>query len=398
MAYIGKSPAVAALTASDITDGIISTAKIADNAVTEPKTAWNDIPLRNIVINGDFSVSQRATSTASITGSGYNTVDRFRTNMSSAGTWTQSQSTDVPTGQGFSKSFKMDNTTADASLSAGNYIIIDQRVEGQMLQYLKKGTSSAESLTLSFWVKSAKTGTYIAALEDSDNSRYIANSYTISSADTWEEKSVTFAGDTTGTFGNDNATSLKVQFWLAAGTTYTSGTLATSWESATNANLAVGQVNLADSTSNDWYVTGIQLEVGTVASNFEFLPFDVNLQRCQRYYYVFADKRTSGVSPVIEQVSVGTGVSHYGNQMAVSISMPVNMRTIPSVDQVSGTDYFQYYHDQTGDNFDSFNNISANGVTSMMISNTDNISATVGTCGLVYATNASAVAAFDAEL
>ena len=228
-------------------------------------TSTNQPNFRNIIINGDMSIAQRSTSVSSITGSGYNTVDRFRTNMSSAGTWTQSQSTTVPSGQGFSTSLKMDCTTADGSLSAGDYIIIDQRVEGQNLQYLKKGTSSAESTTISFWVRSNKTGTYIVALNDTDNSRYIANSYTISSADTWEKKTITFAGDTTGAFGNDNAASLKVQFWLAAGTTYTSGTLATSWESASNANQAVGQVNLADSTDNEWYVTGVQLEAGTTA-------------------------------------------------------------------------------------------------------------------------------------
>ena len=239
-----------------------------------------------------MSIAQRATSASSLTGSGYNTVDRFRTNMGTAGTWTQSQSTDVPTGQGFAKSLKMDCTTANGSLSAGSYLIIDQRVEGQNLQYLKKGTSNAESTTMSFWVKSAKTGTYIAALNDVDNNRYIAKSYTISNANTWEKKTVTFAGDTTGAFGNDNGASLKVQFWLVAGSTYTSGTLATSWASATNANQAVGQVNLADSTSNDWYIAGVQLEAGTTASEFEFLPVDVNLARCQRYFELLIGSRS----------------------------------------------------------------------------------------------------------
>jgi hypothetical protein len=268
---------------------------IPDSSVQNVKMS-NIVQSKNIIINGDMSIAQRSTSVASITGSGYNTVDRFRTNMGTAGTWTQSQSTDVPTGQGFATSLKMDCTTANGSLSAGSYLIIDQRVEGQNLQYLKKGTSSAESTTISFWVKSAKTGTYIVALNDLDNSRYIANSYTVSSANTWEKKTITYAGDTTGAFGNDNGASLKVQFWLVAGTTYTSGTLATSWESATNANQAVGQVNLADSTSNEWYVTGVQLEAGTTASEFEFLPHDVNLTRCQRYFEICGAAFTGGVA------------------------------------------------------------------------------------------------------
>jgi hypothetical protein len=156
-----------------------------------------------------------------------------------------------------------------------------------MLQYLKKGTSSAESTTLSFWVRSNKTGTYIAELYDADNTRSISKSYTISSADTWEKKTITYDGDTTGALDNNNALSLSINFWLGAGTDYTSGTLATSWASATNANRAVGQVNLADNTSNEWYITGVQLEAGTSASDFEFLPHDINLSRCERYCRLF---------------------------------------------------------------------------------------------------------------
>jgi hypothetical protein len=240
-----------------------------------------------------MSISQRSTSASSITSSGYHALDRHRLAISSLGTWTISQSTDVPTGQGFGKSMKFDCTTADASPSAGDVMWVQHRIEGQNLQYLKKGTSSAEKTTLSFWVKSNKTGTYIAELEDTDNSRHIAKSYTISSSDTWEKKTITFDGDTTGTLTNDNNTSLELHLYLGAGTNYTSGTLATSWASNTDANRAVGQVNLADSTSNEWYVTGIQLEAGAQASDFEFLPFDVNLKRCQRYFYTTYDVGTA---------------------------------------------------------------------------------------------------------
>jgi len=274
-------------------------------------TSTNQPGLRNIMINGDMSIAQRATSTASITGNGYHTVDRFQSLVNTLGTWTQSQSTDVPTGQGFAKSLKMDCTTADASPSAGDFCIIRQSIEGQNLQYLKKGTSSAESTTLSFWVKSAKTGTYIAELEDQDNGRQISQSYTISSADTWEKKTLTYAGDTTGAFNNDNLTSLRLKFWLGAGTTYTSGTLSTTWTSSTDANRAVGQVNLADSTSNEWYITGVQLEAGTSASDFEFLPVDVQTQRCERYYETSMDygdySQYQGQQPV-----AGMASSTYG--------------------------------------------------------------------------------------
>ena len=242
---------------------------------------------RNIVINGDMQVAQRNTSVASITTGAYRTTDRWLFDVSSLGTWTMSQSTDVPSGYGFAYSTKVDCTTADASPAAGDYLALEQAIEGQNLQYLKKGTASAVSLTASFWVKSTKTGTFIVELFDSDNSRSISKSYTVVASNTWEFETVTFAGDTTGAFTNDNGKSLVLRFWLGAGTTYTSGTLNTNWGTATNANIAVGQVNIADSTSNDFFITGIQLEAGTSATDFEFLPIDVSLRRCQRYFQLY---------------------------------------------------------------------------------------------------------------
>ena len=239
---------------------------------------------RNLIINGAMQVAQRGTSSTSITSGGYKTVDRWTLEYSSLGTWTQSQSTDVPSGSGFAYSLKMDCTTADASPSAGDRLIVNQRLEGQDLQQLAKGTSSAKKLTVSFWVKSSKTGTYIFELYDGDNTRQVSKSYTIDSANTWEQKTITIDGDTSGAFTNDANLSLYVQWWLGSGTTFTSGTLNTSWASATNANRAVGQVNLADDTANDWYITGVQLEVGTVATPFEHRSYGEELQLCSRYY------------------------------------------------------------------------------------------------------------------
>ena len=158
-----------------------------------PAAAFSSDPgvnFRNIIINGDMSIAQRGTSTTGISGNGYFSVDRFKHIISGLGTWTASQSTDVPTGQGFANSFKMDCTTADASPAAGDYNVFAQIVEGANIQSLKKGTSNAESTTLSFWVKSNKTGTYICEIFDSNNTRQISKSYTISSANTWEKKIV----------------------------------------------------------------------------------------------------------------------------------------------------------------------------------------------------------------
>lgn len=333
MPFIGNKPTAIPLSADDLEDNIISTAKIQDNAVT-PAKYIEPIPFRNIIINGDMSIAQRGTSTASITSTGYNTVDRFKNTLSTAGTWTQSQSTDVPTGQGFTNSLKMDCTTANGSLSAGSFLFIEQGIEGQNLQYLKKGTANAESLTVSFWVKSNKTGTYILELYDADNNRHISKSYTIDSASTWEKKTITFAGDTTGAFDNDNGKSLRVNFHLAAGSNFTSGTLQTSWGSLVNANRVVGQVNLADDTANEWYITGVQLEAGTTASDFEFLPYDVNLARCQRYYQL--TQEADGTSDIICSGAMYSSTEFYGTLYLGATTM----RATPSVSSGTGTNAY----------------------------------------------------------
>jgi hypothetical protein len=294
-----------------------------DSVAIPTGVGFNGFGYRNIVINGDMQIAQRSTSVASITTQGYKTLDRYYLLISSLGTWTQSQSTDVPSGYGFSNSLKMDCTTANASPSASGYLGISQSFEGQNLQYLKKGTANAVSLTASFWVKSTKTGTFIIELADSDNSRSISKSYTVSVSNTWEFKTVTFAGDTTGAFTNDNGKSLEIIFWLGAGTDFTSGTLQTTWGSSVTANRAVGQVNIADSTSNDFYITGVQLEAGTTASDFEFLPVDVNLGRCQRYFISNRSGANFNGSAVFtaNSTSAATGSNPF----------PVYMRSAPSI-------------------------------------------------------------------
>ena len=243
---------------------------------------------RNLFINGEMQVAQRAATATSQTGTGFHTVDRWEFVASSAGTWDITQSTTVPAGEGFAYSQKLDCTSADASLDAGNLLLWRQKIEGVNLQQLKYGTSSAEKLTLSFWVRSAKTGTYIVELnnENSGGAKKQSQSYTISSADTWEKKTITFAGDTATAFENTNDGELLVYFWLAAGSTYTGGgSLNTSWNSGVANNTRVhGQVNLADSTSNDWYITGVQLEAGDSVTSFEHRPYNQELIECRRYF------------------------------------------------------------------------------------------------------------------
>ena len=289
-----------------------------------PSAGFQDnIKFKNLIINGDMSIAQRGTSVTSTT-DGYKTCDRWNFKRS-VGVIDLAQSTDVPSGLGFANSYKV-AVTSGATPSTNDRQYIEQHIEGQNLQYLKKGTSSAESLTVSFHIKSDVTGTYIVELEDTDNTRNFSQSYTISSADTWEKKTLTFAGDTSGAFDNDNAKSLTLRFYLSAGTAYTSGTLNTSWNSVTNANTAVGQVNFPATTNNELYLTGVQLEAGTTTSDFEFLPTDINLNRCLRYYY----QDTGYLDITVMRVS--------DSSRAVHKTLPVPMRTTPTFTSTSSNE------------------------------------------------------------
>lgn len=308
-------------------------------------------PNRNLIYNGAMQVAQRGTSTASITGGGYYTADRYQVGIDSLGTWTQSVENDAPTGSGFRKSLKMLCTTADASPAASDTLRIDQYLEGQDLQRIAKGTSSAQQLTMSFWVKSNVTGTYIVWLYDNDNARQVSASYTISASATWERKTITFPADTTGAFDNDNAASLLVSFILGAGSSFTSGTLATTWAAASNANRAVGQTNLAASTNNYWQITGVQLEASPVATPFEFKSFGQELRECQRYYWKTFEYATVPAQNV-GAGTVGGALRAAGaatnTTFIASATFPVMMRAIPTLITFSPDSVSANWSDQGG--------------------------------------------------
>jgi hypothetical protein len=324
-------------------DATVSTAKLADNAVTAAKitdatitaaklasgTVQNQSAFKNILINGDMSVNQRGT----VTGINSNTytLDRWITEGDDA-TLTVSQDTSVPSAQGFGKSLKIAVTTANASVAADELQKIVQRIEGQFLQQLLFGTSSAKSFTLSFWVKSNITGTYAMEFQNDDNNKVQTATYTISSADTWEKKTITISGDTASGFDNDANRSFRVIWWLAAGSNYTSNNASSGAWIARSSNInsiAYGHaVNVTSSTSNTFYLTGCQLEVGTSASDFEFLPVDVNLQRCKRYYQ-------------FEDGTVGNGGTSHAEPnldfpIAVNVRLAPEMRAAPTA-TISGT-------------------------------------------------------------
>jgi len=236
---------------------------------------------KNLIINGAMTVNQRGDKTG-MTGDDYQ-IDRFKFGIGSLGTWSSSQSTTAPDGFGYS--LKLDCTTADASPAASDTLYLYTRFEGQNLQQIKKGTASAKSLTLSFWCRCNKTGDIQVNLRDANNTRQVGATVTINSADTWEYKTITFPPDTTGAFTNDNNWSMSVEWWLDSGSDFKGGAVPTAWEAAVNTDRAVAEtLALGDNTSNEFYITGIQLEVGEQATPFEHRSFGDELARCQRYY------------------------------------------------------------------------------------------------------------------
>jgi len=277
---------------------------------------------RNLAYNGAMQVAQRGTSVAGNTNGGYLTCDRINF-VHNTGTWTVTQSTDAPTSEGFLNAYRIDCTVADTSIASSQYLLVQQKLEGQDLKQFRKGTSSALAVTLSFFVKSNTTGNFVVELYDTDNNRQISALYTISSANTWEKKTVTFDGDTSGAFDDDNAESLQINWWLGAGSDYTSGTLNTSWASATTANRVVGTQNLASSTANDWAITGVQLEVGSVATEFEAKSFGEELQLCKRYFQNHAT--TSAVQ------YMGFPFGSFSGTFYFDLTWPVEMRAAPTV-------------------------------------------------------------------
>ena len=240
--------------------------------------------VRNLIINGAMQVAQRGTDFNDVANGTY-TVDRYKLGKENTdeAVINIDQTTTAP--NGFSNSLKISVGTAESALAADELLVLQQLVEAQNLQHLQNGSSGAVSVTLSFWVRSSKTGTYTAAIRKPDNTdRNQSKEYTISSADTWEHKTLTFSGDTSGGgIANDNGAGFFIDWWLAGGSNFTGGTMDV-WANTAAQRLSTNQVNLMDSTSNDWYITGVQLEVGDSASNFEHRSYGDELTRCMRYF------------------------------------------------------------------------------------------------------------------
>jgi len=244
---------------------------------------------RNMIINGGMNIFQRSTSATGLgASSGYFSADRFRIfSVGTAGRVTMSQSSDTP--EGFGNSLKIDVTTADTSIAADELFILSYAMEGQDAQMIKKGTSEAESLTMSFYAKANASANYVVEMFDNDNTRNNTQAFTVTSS--WQRFSFTFVPDTSGALDDDNALSFyPIQIWLHGGSTYSGGTFASNtWGSVTNANRYAGsRTSIFDSTDREFYITGVQVEVGSVATPFEHRSFGEELQLCKRYCNVIA--------------------------------------------------------------------------------------------------------------
>mgnify|MGYP003655906494 CR=1 FL=1 len=379
MTYVGSRPSNKALTTADIADSAVTAAKIADGTVvaseiadgtiTAAKIASGVVPTlrpnaQGLIINGSMAISQRGTSFAGHT-SGY-TIDRYECSESTDGAVTITQDSSVPTGQGFGKSMKWDVTTADSSLSATQFCNIITKLEGQDCQVFNYGTSDAKTLTLSFWCKSSKTGTYCISLvkETGGQTRYeFVKEYSISSANTWEKKIITIsptAGSTTfitnsaGAIVNSNASGLRIMFTLCTGTDYQVATN-DKWYQTSGTSIATSnQVNFMDNTSNDFYLTGVQIEADSFSSStippFQHESYGDNLSRCERYYQVV------GSGTRADNLTYFSAYNHDGTSTMFGIfNFRKEMRSGPSIDQTSGTNYYTFKCNNAADDFDGVN-------------------------------------------
>ena len=291
---------------------------------------------KNLIQNGAFRVAQRGTSFTGLGDASANpyTMDRwfFAEESDGGGRYTVAQESGAGPGNGFTNQLSVHCTTADGTLAAGILNLLEQRIEAKELQHIMKGTAAAKALTMSFWVKSSQTGVMNVLIRAQDTDRSILTNYTINVADTWEYKSFTIPGDTTGTITNDTGIGFMVYFVLAAGSTFKGGT-ADAWATHNNNRYGTDQtVNIFASTDDDWSVTGVQLEVGSVATDFEHEPFSVTLAKCQRYFERLDFSFTNGEP-------IGYGVAASTSSFIAGVPFRVAKRAAPTLSS-SGTATF----------------------------------------------------------
>ena len=344
---------------------------------------------KNVIINGDFKIKQRAGTGTQSTGlgasSGYHLHDRWSLDFNNtAGRLTMSHDSSAPSG--FANSMKLACTTADTSIASDEQLRINTRIEGQNLQSFAKGTSDAKPFAVSFYVKGNASATYVCELYDNDNTRQVSKTFNVTTD--WTRVELSFPADTSGAFDDDNGLSFLLQIWLHAGSNFTSGTLNTTWGSVTNANRAVGISSFFDSTDRTFFITGVQLEVGQNPTEFEHEPFERTLKKCERYYYL----KGRGAATYL-----GNGGYAVSSEVDCVVNFPTTMRSAPSLEQVSGTNYYSAISADGTDTLDDFV-IHQSTIYSILIYNNSDASGSTGRYAALSIANAAGYIAFSSEL
>jgi hypothetical protein len=291
-----------------------------DNTTQNTSAYGGGFAFRNRIINGDMRIDQRnAGASVTLTSGGIFTIDRFDGVEDTDGGMTAQQDTSAPTG--FINSLKFTTTTADGTLGATQWAACRQMIEGTNISDLGWGTADAKTVTLSFWVRSSLTGTFGGALTNGAFNRSYPFTYSISVANTWEYKTVTIAGDTSGTWSTTTAIGIRVQFGLGVGSTY-SGT-AGAWAGAGYLS-ATGATSVIGTNGATWYITGVQLEKGSTATSFDYRPYSAELAMCQRYYQQWGKSSNIAYRPY----AVGSFTSTTLARMILPTFL--TMRTSPS--------------------------------------------------------------------
>ena len=342
--------------------------------------------MRNRIINGDMRIDQRNAGASVTPTNGQYTVDRWYANQTTASKFSAQQNAgSVTPPSGFTNYLGTTSLSAYTP-SSGDVFAVVQSIEGLNVADLNWGTASASTVTLSFWVRSSLTGTFGGCVNNNAQNRSYPFTYTISSANTWEQKSITVPGDTTGTWLKDNGVGIRIYFSLGSGSTYLGP--AGSWANATYTS-ATGSTNVVGTNGATFYITGVQLEKGSAASAFENRQYGTELALCQRYYYLHA----SG-----SDQSLGDGSLFSATILMLNVNFPVSMRTAPTLVQTTGTNYYRFWRNGTNDDFNDFTYIFSATTRCAAIQAESNVSGTSGWGGRTVTNNASASIAFNSEL
>lgn len=356
------------------------------------QSGGNNVTMRNKIINGDMRIAQRATTYSGIGGSTYQTLDRFvldtRINASPTGSYTQAQSSDAPAG--FNNSMSITVTTAGNSLSSTYALQLCQFVEGYNMADLAWGSASAKPITISFWVKASITGVYSFGVVNAGYDRSYVSNFTVNSASTWEQKTVTIPGCTDGTWNTTTGRGIQLKFSLGSGSSYVTSSpntwLTAEYEQSSTASASAAFWNTTGAT---FYITGVQLEAGTTATPFEQRLYGTELALCQRYFITLASGATK---------DLGVMFAWSATEIGSVIHLPVTMRSTPTLIQTTGTNYYDWERAGGQYLFSGFINIARFSGQALYLYNSSVSGQTGGVAGELMTNNSASFIGLNAEL